>query len=74
MPDVDLPRARAGAERLRRELEQLAIVHGTSTIHVTLSAGVVELQDGEAAEALINRADQALYEAKSRGRNTVLAR
>lgn len=74
MPDVDLPRARAGAERLRRELEQLAIVHGTSTIHVTLSAGVVELQDGEAAEALVNRADQALYEAKSRGRNTVLAR
>mgnify|MGYP001329984126 FL=1 len=52
----------------------MAIVHGTSTIHVTLSAGVVELQDGEAAEALINRADQALYEAKSRGRNTVLAR
>lgn len=38
---------------------------------VTLSAGVAALSPGESAEALLARADVALYEAKKAGRDTV---
>jgi diguanylate cyclase (GGDEF)-like protein len=41
--------------------------------HVTVSIGISELQDGDAGEeAVIQRADQALYYAKNHGRNRVV--
>lgn len=39
---------------------------------VTLSIGVAEMVPGETAEGIILRADQALYEAKARGRNQIV--
>ncbi|MGE4542566.1 MAG: diguanylate cyclase [Pedobacter sp.] len=39
---------------------------------VTLSIGVAEHVPGERAETLVRRADQALYEAKARGRNQII--
>ncbi|HEY0270065.1 MAG TPA: diguanylate cyclase [Sphingomonas sp.] len=41
--------------------------------HVTLSAGVATLHRGESAEAVIERADTAMYAAKQAGRNRVLS-
>lgn len=38
---------------------------------ITLSAGVAEHYHGESIEALVNRADEALYAAKEAGRNNV---
>jgi diguanylate cyclase len=43
-----------------------------TSIAVTVSLGVAEWKDGEGAEALINRADKALYRAKGEGRNRVV--
>ena len=61
------------AERIRRHMERTPLNCGGHEIHVTASAGVAELLDGEDAEALIERADRALYEAKHRGRNLVVS-
>lgn len=58
------------AERIRVSFEQRrssAIPH-----HLTASFGVVQLQDGEQEDALIRRADEALYRAKHEGRNRVV--
>jgi diguanylate cyclase (GGDEF)-like protein len=54
------------AERVRTAIE-------SSRIHpsVTISIGVAELACGETCESLLRRADQALYEAKRRGRNVL---
>jgi PleD family two-component response regulator len=40
---------------------------------VTLSVGVAQLEENETAEALIKRADVAMYEAKRHGGNVVIA-
>lgn len=56
------------AERLRAALEKTTFPHiGT----VTVSIGVTSFIPGEDVDAFINRADEALYQAKERGRNRV---
>jgi len=68
---------RAGAAHLARDLVQmvqdLAIQHGQSPMaeQVTISAGSAATwpKDCETPNALIERADQALYKAKQSGRN-----
>src|SRR5690554_6801674 len=42
-------------------------------IKVTASAGIAEVSKGETWSVWLNRADQALYKAKSRGRNQVVS-
>ncbi len=61
------------AERIRAKVQQLNLPHTTSLIaeSVTLSLGISsQLPDGNSSpKKLIAAADQALYEAKQRGRN-----
>jgi PleD family two-component response regulator len=40
--------------------------------NVTCSFGLVSLQKNDDAESLLQRADKLLYEAKRRGKNTVV--
>ncbi len=56
-------------ERVRSEIEKK--VFGELKLRITASFGVASLQEGEDMESLLKRADQALYEAKSAGRNQV---
>jgi two-component system cell cycle response regulator len=63
------------AERLRSAVEALRIdVRGDEPLQVTISIGVASYQpDQQSAEALITAADEALYQAKTGGRNQVVA-
>ena len=69
MQDADLERARQTAERLLETASrQLRTPNGES---VGVSQGVAQFRPGESADALIQRADLALYRAKHEGRNRV---
>lgn len=64
------------AETVRQGVEGLAIPHEDSPFgRVTLSVGVATMAASRdiAAEAVLKRADEALYEAKASGRNAVRA-
>jgi diguanylate cyclase (GGDEF)-like protein len=68
LPDVSLSGAIVFAERARAQLETLPLPTIGS---LTLSAGIVEIQEDEDTRAAIQRADARLYEAKRAGRNQV---
>jgi diguanylate cyclase (GGDEF)-like protein/PAS domain S-box-containing protein len=69
MPEVGLDEARACAERMRATLAQATIPPLAEP--VTASFGVAELAPGEDGEALLRRADEALYAGKAAGRDRV---
>jgi diguanylate cyclase (GGDEF)-like protein len=61
------------AERLRAALEAVRLGEGDLTIQLTGSFGVAALTVNEEAGAWLRRVDQALYLAKTLGRNRVVA-
>jgi two-component system cell cycle response regulator len=77
MPDTDGAVAEKVAERIRAEIAQAPFAVGDDgkAIEVTVSVGVSSLLKGaDSVAALMKRADLALYEAKSGGRNRVVAK
>jgi two-component system cell cycle response regulator len=69
----DLPSALLAAERLRRGVEVAQILGSDGeTVAITASFGVAEFGDEDSIDMLIDRADQAMYEAKTAGRNRVM--
>jgi diguanylate cyclase (GGDEF)-like protein/PAS domain S-box-containing protein len=69
LPHTDATLAQSAAERLRRAIEAL---EAAASARVTVSIGVTSLVSADSEiETLIDRADQALYEAKRAGRNKV---
>jgi two-component system cell cycle response regulator len=73
MPDTDQQTAMAVAARLVRAVAQTPIGRvADGPMRVTVSIGLAVMQDSDAdAEALLMRADAALYDAKRGGRNRV---
>jgi diguanylate cyclase len=63
MPQTDLAGACLLSERLRAEV--------ADRLAVTVSGGVTAAEESDTTEALIGRADTALYSAKNAGRNRV---
>ena len=75
MPDTDMGLAYSIAERLRKSIETTPIVisRAPGKLNITISIGIAGTQgQGDSAEALLHRADQALYSAKRNGRNRVV--
>ena len=70
LPDTDPDDAQRVAEDLRSCVEQIRVPTGGQEVSVTVSIGWATLDD-EDAEALVHRADEALYAAKDAGRNAV---
>jgi diguanylate cyclase (GGDEF)-like protein len=75
LPDVPGPGAVALAGRIRKAVERETFAAGGVEMRLTISAGVAaRIDEGpEGLDALIARADEALYMAKHRGRNRVAA-
>jgi diguanylate cyclase (GGDEF)-like protein len=75
LPQTTEDQAWVLAERLRRKIEHAAFKYADKTFQVTASIGVATLSPGslDKREDLIRQADQALYLAKSNGRNMVCA-
>lgn len=70
MHDTDAASASIGAERLRAAIEAARIAD-LPQLTFTASFGIATLQDGETLEAWLERADRAMYAAKTAGRNRV---
>lgn len=76
LPDSDADQAAAVAERLRARITEspFSLGSGRGAVPVTISIGIASLSAEHATpEALLKKADQALYEAKRAGRNRVVA-
>ena len=76
MPDTSAEMAAGVAERLRSivEREPFRIPGTDAFLPITASLGIASvLPEGDSPEALLKRADAALYEAKRSGRNRVVA-
>jgi diguanylate cyclase (GGDEF)-like protein len=76
LPETPLGKSPAVAERIRTRVAAAAVPVGGTSINVTASIGIAGIDDETAdailtANALIDRADRALYVAKHRGRNRV---
>jgi diguanylate cyclase (GGDEF)-like protein/PAS domain S-box-containing protein len=70
LPDATLENARLLAERVRGRLEREPARTSAGEIGVTISIGVAHF-DGSGVRQVLERADEALYAAKSAGRNRV---
>jgi diguanylate cyclase (GGDEF)-like protein len=71
LPGCELDTALAIAGRIRTDLHALRIQLGSLDEVLTASIGIAELQRGDDAQALIARADRAMYAAKDFGGNRV---
>lgn len=69
----DLKLGEEHAERLRVRLAALSFDTVGGAMSITCSFGVAEWQAGDSIDDLLKRADAALYQAKSGGRNRVVA-
>jgi diguanylate cyclase len=69
LPGAPLPEAQQTLTRLQRSLSSSLFMHAGREVFVTFSAGVTRWRAGEPLEAALERADEALYEAKRTGKN-----
>ncbi|MDP2878341.1 MAG: diguanylate cyclase [Sulfuricella sp.] len=73
LPETGVEEGMKTMTRLQRELTKKFFLHKNEEVLITFSAGIALRQPDESADAIISRADQALYKAKAAGRNRVFA-
>jgi diguanylate cyclase (GGDEF)-like protein len=74
LPETPLEKAIIVGERLRKIIEKNlpSIIKVNGDLKITASFGVTSYRDEESLEEFVKRADNALYEAKRRGKNKVV--
>lgn len=77
LPETAAEDALVVAEKLRSAIDSAALTDNRETYHVTASFGMActkpSVEDNFVKSSFISRADEALYEAKEKGRNRVVA-
>lgn len=74
LPETDYDKSQEVAERLRNLIAATCVTLESVTLHFTVSIGIATLESpADSIDALLNRADKALYRAKQLGRNRVVA-
>ncbi len=68
---VHLDQAKRLGEKIRASVEKEYFVDKENKIRVTVSIGVAQVMEGDTEQSLFERADQAMYAAKKKGRNRV---
>ncbi len=71
LPGTSSEEAMHLGERLRAGVAMADVVVGGQAMHFTCSIGVAQLEAGDSMNALLRKADQALYEAKHLGKNRI---
>ena len=69
LKDCEIEDAFQIAEKIRLSVAEKAVVFQTTNIPVNISLGIAQWQTDESGETLLLRADNAMYKAKSNGRN-----
>jgi diguanylate cyclase (GGDEF)-like protein len=71
LQETDLNSGMRLAERFRCQIEEMVHEFMGIQVQVTISLGVSELRDDDTLEQFVKRADEAMYRAKTGGRNRV---
>ncbi|GAA5135401.1 hypothetical protein GCM10025767_13170 [Thalassotalea piscium] len=73
LPQINVENALLTANRLRLSTEKLPIVFGDENLTITASFGIASVDLNHPIEHSVNKADEALYQAKGSGRNRAIA-
>ena len=71
LPNTKLSGAMKLAERIRENIQNHQFVFQEHKITITVSIGITSVSKNDSIFSIIERADEALYEAKHKGRNRV---
>lgn len=75
LKNTSLPEAKKAAEQFRTTVAETKVIIGEQEIGLTISIGAAaksENDDSSSIEDILRKADDALYEAKAKGRNCVV--
>lgn len=71
LPETNIENGEEIAHRIRKIIEEFPFQYKNTIIQVTISIGLATYQ-GESMDELMDRADSALYKAKTNGRNQII--
>lgn len=69
LPGADINAAQLLADQIRLHIAECEFRQGNAHVSVTISCGLSNFEPGDDLQNVFKRADQALYQAKSAGRN-----
>ena len=72
LPNTNAEGAQGVAERIQRDLREMAVPVGDTTVGATASFGISSFPDLAALGDLLNDADRSLYEAKRAGKDRIV--
>lgn len=73
LPETSLDDAVTALTRLQRELTRKFFLHQNDKVLITFSAGLTQMRGDDSLTTVIQRADEAMYEAKRSGKNRVIS-
>lgn len=73
LPETPLEDAAVVLSRLQRELTRKFFMHDNEKVLITFSAGVTQMSPEDTQASVIKRADEAMYQAKTSGKNRVVS-